>query len=384
MFFFTQYILPLYNRIPLNMKNLFIPLICTSLLAAICFSCRNNDNSSKPQSGYLLVFGEDSCRCIDYDDNAIFTLANNEISLYYNDVALLYNAQEGKWGYISQKGETVLPFIYDKATVFSEGLAWTQKNGSAPNAINHKGDVKISLRDAHEVRAFHQGHAAFSTIKKKTIYWGFINKEGEEVIKAQYRNVQNFHYGMAAIQESTTGLWGYIDLSGNVTITPQYSKISTFDDNGHAIVCNNESYYLIDATGAELAHLYCNNAITDDNLIMIERDNLWGWCDHTGKETIVPQYETIRPFGSASVAPVKIKGKWAYIDRNGEIAIKRQFTDAYPFVDGYAAVKAGSLWGFINEKGTYVINPQYEQVPKDYLQQALKQGSAYSSLLIAN
>lgn len=63
---------------------------------------------------------------------------------------------------------------------------------------------------------------------------GFINKNGEEVIKCQYNSVLDFHSGLAAVKNSE-GLWGYIDKEGNEVISCQFidlkGNIGYLDDN---------------------------------------------------------------------------------------------------------------------------------------------------------
>lgn len=46
--------------------------------------------------------------------------------------------KDGKWGFIDATGKTVIPFIYDKASTFKEGIARVKKNGKHIR-INRKG-----------------------------------------------------------------------------------------------------------------------------------------------------------------------------------------------------------------------------------------------------
>jgi serine/threonine protein kinase len=61
--------------------------------------------------------------------------------------------------------------------------------------------------------------------------------------------------------------------------------------------------------------------------------------------------------------PVKIAGKYAFVNRGGEIKIKPQFISANLFYDGLALVDIGTekpKYGFINESGAFVIKAQYQ------------------------
>lgn len=107
-----------------------------------------------------------------------------------------------------------------------------------------------------------------------------------------------------------------------------------------------------------------------------------GFIDSTGKLAINPQFDDIStdwrgtdPFSEGLVA-VCIgpctngkdvpNGKWGYIDRKGTVVINLQFDVARPFSEGLAAVCLGdcrtngdSKWGFIDKTGKYAVNPQF-------------------------
>lgn len=362
------------------MKRIYNILILATL-AILQISCGSKDNTTRPQTGYLLTFSDDSCHCISYNDETEFSLDLNNISLYYNDLATV-QCSDGKWGYINRKGEYELSAIYDHSTVFSEGIAWVMKRGDMPGAINEHGDITISLRDAHSVRVFHEGRAAVATVKKKEVVWGFLDKNGYEVIAPQYSAVTDFRLGLAAVQDKSEKKWGYINLKGETVIPCQYTEAYPFDDEGNAIVKDKNGYRTINRQG-NIVREYTYDAMIPDKLwSMVRSGKNWGWCDEKGNCVIEPIYEDCRPFGDAQLAPVKIRGKWGYIDREGRVTIKRQFTEAFPFVEERAAVKTGTVWGFINNKGVFIINPQYDFISQDYLYQALGKGSAHATLKI--
>lgn len=357
--------------------------LCLLTVAGAFVACTPDSNTLQPQTSYLIVMGEDSCRNISYSDEQRFAAPFRNMSLYYNGLALVCDS-DAMYGYVNNKGEFTIPARYDRATVFSEGLAWVLKKGDMPGAIDDGGRVKLSLRDAVAVRAFHEGHAAFATVKRGITLWGFINKKGEESIKPRFKAVKNYCQGLAAVQDINTGLWGYIDLADSLRLPCRYIEANSFDENGSALVRDDKGYLLIDRNGLPLTMLSSYEiVIPDGEYLRVCYDKKWGWCDKNGTTVIKPCYEDCRAFGNAPLAPVFIRGKWAYVDRSGKIAIKRQFTDAYPFIDHHAAVKAGTVWGFIDETGHYAVNPQYNAISADYLRQALGEGSIFTTLDIA-
>ena len=361
------------------MRKLYTLLIF-SILTSTTISCGSKENASRPQTDYLLVFSDDSCHCITYNDTPIFSSDNTNASLFYSDIAVLQN-NNGDWYFINRKGERKLSGTYQQATVFSEGLAWVIKQGDMPGAINEKGDIKISLRDNHAVRVFMEGRAAVAIVKKKQTLWGFIDKNGHEIVKPEYKTVSDYRLGLAAV-EDFEGKWGYINLNGESIVACQYDIAFPFNDNGLSIVKSSDKYHVINREGNILqTHTY-DEMIPDGLWSRVRSGKQWGWCNEKGQTVVSPMFEDCRAFGQSDLAPVKIRGKWAYIDRSGKIVIKRQFTEAYPFINNCAAVKTGTVWGFIDIKGCFTVNPQYDYISQDYLYQVLGLGSSLSILQI--
>ncbi|HEY3067069.1 MAG TPA: WG repeat-containing protein [Methylomirabilota bacterium] len=58
--------------------------------------------------------------------------------------------------------------------------------------------------------------------------------------------------------------------------------------------------------------------------------------------------------------PVKVGGKYGYIDARGKLVVPAQFDAAGDFDAGLAPVKIGPRWGFIDAAGKTVIAPQFD------------------------
>lgn len=86
--------------------------------------------------------------------------------------------------------------------------------------IKNKIDI-ISNHD--EVLDFHEGLARVCFNDK----WGYINKEGKEVVKPIYDHALDFHEGLAAV--CLNGKWGVIDKEGNQIIDCTFNSINISD-----------------------------------------------------------------------------------------------------------------------------------------------------------
>ena len=75
---------------------------------------------------------------------------------------------------------------------------------------------------------------------------GYINKEGEWVIEAQYLAVRPFREGYAAVQDADTELWGYIDVHGKTVIKPQFMEAGSFINGSTAVMEPEGGFGIID------------------------------------------------------------------------------------------------------------------------------------------
>ncbi|HEY6968885.1 MAG TPA: WG repeat-containing protein, partial [Candidatus Angelobacter sp.] len=115
-------------------------------------------------------------------------------------------------------------------------------------------------------------------------------------------------------------------------------------------------------------------------LLPVRVNGKYGFIDRTGKRAVQPQFDGSKGFregrglicvGSCGALAGKPgEAKYGYIDESGKIVINPQYDAADPFVEGLAAVCSGDCsysseqkkWGFINKDGVMVIPPQFGRV----------------------
>jgi hypothetical protein len=304
-------------------------------------------------------------------------------SAFRDEIALVKTTGDnGKWGYIDKSGKFIINATYKDATVFQEGLAWVILENGAPTAIDKKGEIKFTLKEAENVRLFSEDLAAFSIVDSTSTIWGFVDKLGKQAINPQFDAVGDFHDGKCAVKNKD-GKWGYIDKSGKIVINPQFENARAFKD-GKAVVGLDEKDGVIDNNGKYLINPQFKFAYIDGDKYLIEQDDKWGWCDKEGKITINPQFDDAIFFGDSKLASIKSSDKWGYIDAEGKFIINPQFDNAYPFMNNLAIVKSGGKYGLIDKEGKYKVNPQFEIIGEDiiaYLFEYSSKGSINSDYL---
>ena len=80
---------------------------------------------------------------------------------------------------------------------------------------------------------------------------------------------------------------------------------------------------------------------------------------------VQPQYDYAGDFFEG-YAKVKIGEKYGYIDKTGKLIIKPKFDDARNFSEGLAFVKYNGKYGFINKSGDWIIQPKFDWEESDF------------------
>lgn len=122
------------------------------------------------------------------------------------DDSLAFYSKDDKRGYFNiYNGEPVIPAKYEKAWVFSEGVAWVMDQGRL-HLIDHCGkdvlDQTFPFTEKIDSYCFHYG---LSPAADRDGRVGFINKQGEWVVDPAY------HYAIY----KDKGLWLAWDKDGN-------------------------------------------------------------------------------------------------------------------------------------------------------------------------
>lgn len=113
----------------------------------------------------------------------------------------------GKWGYIDEQRNMVIPCRFEYVYDFSEGLARVKLNGKW-GYVNKQGNTEIPFRYDFAYD-FSEGLAAVELNDK----YGYIDRQGETVIPCRYNYVNDFSAGLARVNLKKK--WGYINTRGD-------------------------------------------------------------------------------------------------------------------------------------------------------------------------
>ena len=311
--------------------------------------------------------------------------------------------KDGKWGYINTHGKVIIPFQYDFAWKFSNGLAMVRRD-SKNGYINKHGKVVIAFKVEH-VSTFHDELAKVRNNNK----YGFIDTTGKIVIPCQFDEAADFSEGLARVYDYSsrrygfidkTGkliipyryiyagadvseqgvfkegfaaekkggpgafMMGYIDRMGNEAISFSFFETRAFSEGLAAVMKSNGEWLYIDKTGKTIIQLPRGHSpfVTGgfkEGLARVFTPQGLRYMDKSGNEITIPSISYGEDF-SEGLAAVE-KSLWGYIDKTGKAVIPLQFEKAGSFNYGLARVQANDgKWGYIDKTGQAVIPYQFE------------------------
>jgi len=171
------------------------------------------------------------------------------------------------WGFIDINGVLVIPYDYDEVSDFHSGLAYAVKDGQG-NIINQQNELILSdisiqaysidgyfiiekdektllidnsgavIKDLTEYDFDYSKKTVSNTsgriLFKENSLYGYLDLNGDIVIKATYSDARVFSNGYAIIRDENG--FGYINTDGKVVIEPQYDAALPVSDTGYAVL----------------------------------------------------------------------------------------------------------------------------------------------------
>lgn len=215
----------------------------------------------------------------------------------------------------------------------------------------------------------------------------YIDEKGQFPFAASFSQAYPFSEGLAAVL--VDGQWGYIDTTGAYVIEPQFGgdHIGSFSD-GLAFVGEEltdlgpvRTWVYINKQGEKVLGPYsAAYAFIDGMAGVVEPGDgdtrRQGFIDKTGKFVLELEYSkevAQTPAGSPTqgLFPVRdIKKQFdgggcatGFMNEKGEWVIEPQFCEVSVFQDGLARVSTGTgaerLYGYIDKTGKLVVDAQY-------------------------
>jgi hypothetical protein len=229
----------------------------------------------------------------------------------------------------------------------------------------------------NEIESFSEGRAAFRVGNK----WGFIDRDGNEVVPPRYDKVGWYSEGRAAV--CIGGKWGFIDRDGNEVVPLRYDAVRRFY-LGHAPVVVGNKWGLIDTEGKEVVPLShevgspCDfHVFSGCGLLIVQYRGPHGWkaivYDKKYNVVIPPMYSYIEFYDDLGVGRANVggrvrpaafaHGKWGIINTSGKqilpLICDMIITRGKDFELMLEVVEDFILVGYADRSGRLMLLPKY-------------------------
>lgn len=249
-----------------------------------------------------------------------------DVSIFSNNLAAVKN--KGKWGYVNRYGVKRVPCRYEEVGVYTQA-------GCAP-VRDAEGNIYFIDQDGNKIMATNDAYKSFGNFSNNLIAtqrtddkYTYLN-EKFEIQFGDYDYASSMNGNIAAVKNGE--LWSVINEKGEKVIAQDFSAVILDEKE---IAYRNERIFVKNADG---------------KVMML---------DAKGNQIGSQVYEDAKVFVEDSFAAVKVDEKWGFVDKDGNMKIEPQFTNARSFANGFAAVQIDDKWGFINEDGTVCIDPVF-------------------------
>lgn len=303
------------------------------------------------------------------------------------DSTKLWPAQEDEsssWGYFNGKdSKLAIRAKYSSAEPFSCGYALVKEDQDW-KFIDKSGTPvsnKMQIDEYSEPGTFYYDLSVITVDQLKA----FMDKDFKKVTKRDFRYLHEMTKdGLAAFQLKDETTWGYCDKDGKDVIPAQYNDAGAFAD-GIAVVREDHedgthTYYIIDTKGNKLYSQKDKLENLGEGRVSFSKDNgKMGMLDKNGNDILPATYASIDPFTDGLAKVRKFTeardGKYGYINAKGEEVIETMYASGYQCYEGLIWVKKANnsndgKWTLIDKKGTEKFELLKNQTPGIYGQYA--------------
>jgi hypothetical protein len=202
-------------------------------------------------------------------------------------------------------------------------------------------------------------HLALGFSKKKPILLSILSKKiAYEIEKIEPFSGENFY------KVTVSGKKGIISKVGLNVIATEYDELEIFGKDSICTVWKEDKKGLINLKGTVIFPLTAGFEAMQtlhEERIPVKINGKWGFIDLNAGLRIAHRYEAVQPF-SQGLAAFKLKNKWGFLNLKEEIVIQPQFEAVCDFEKNRACVRKNGKWGFIDKTGKSVVAAQFDRL----------------------
>jgi hypothetical protein len=270
----------------------------------------------------------------------------------------------GKYGLINRFGQFIVTPKYESISTFLEGRAVVIDTGGF-KVINEWGK-ELTNKAYSFIGTYQNGRAMFSgTTEDGSYLYGFLNKQGKEIIPLKYEMATNFTKGGKAVVKNSSGQFELINQNGKVLQTYNYASVGELSEGLMAFQpeSGGKFGYMNESGEAVIQPTFTGAQSFKEARAVVNMGEEYGFhyglIDKTGKFVIKPIYNDISILGEDRVAIGKAiiedrpfaGSKYAIATVEGDILTDFKLYNVLEYNQGFASANDGTKTFFINKSG---------------------------------
>ena len=196
--------------------------------------------------------------------------------------------------------------------------------------------------------------------------WHIINRGGYKVARTS-KAVD--YMGMligGKIPVAKDGKYAYTNAGLVIPEELPYDYASNYK-NGVAAVKKGDKWALVDINEAQLTDFIFEDVILDEydtchsaGVIFVKKDGKYFMANSQGVKISENAFDDAKLFVGNEPTAVCVDGKWGFVDTKGNWVMEPQYENATAYCIGLAGVCVDGKWGYINSTGKFLVEPQFD------------------------
>lgn len=197
---------------------------------------------------------------------------------------------------------------------------------------------------------------------------GYINIEGEKIIKPRYKYATIFSDGVAFVltkQEENHNYLSAIDPSGKTLFTfsdAKYSSVGQFED-GYMFAVEGDHCVLLDKDGKKILNVCDGNNILNlsyhNGKVIYYDGQYYGVKDLEGKILIRAKYQSLKFQSDGKLIAKNTNNKYGVITSKDDLYMPFDYDELYYIAPDRYITKSGNVFILINEKGKEICDKAF-------------------------
>lgn len=289
---------------------------------------------------------------------------------FHNDLAII--DLRNKIGYISRKGDFVIPPKHFFGTDFSEERAFILDKST--KLIDTFGNILKDFEKEYVPGLFNEQYAQIGEMSYdgESIRIAYINKEGKQITPfSEFRRIlnpnriidENDDYSCGLLRYQDDEKYGYLTISQEIVIPAEYDFAERFSED-LAVVYNNEKAGFINLRGDIMIPFEFNYATGfSEGIAVVSVDEFMG-CINKDLDIVIPfEFDYLGKCNNEMIV-FCINEKWGIMDVNSNIIVPEKFDFIRQFVDGICTVVLNNHQGVLDRNGNmlfsdFIIGSEY-------------------------